>query len=132
MSTETIQSPDRLSRIAARVTDLLARMLGMEAAELDPASSFLELGADSLLLMQLSRGVETSFGVRVPFRRLLEGLSSIGELAAHLEREVPPEADPAPAPPATSDVPAAANQSAPPAPPAVRDRASIRRGPSVR
>ncbi|HEX6373984.1 MAG TPA: amino acid adenylation domain-containing protein [Longimicrobium sp.] len=105
--TDSLQAPDRLSRMAGRVTELFAKLVGTEPSRLRGDSSFLELGADSLLLMQLSRNVESTFGVRVPFRRLLEGMSTIGELSAHLVAEVPAEQDPDPAPaPAAAPVPA--------------------------
>jgi amino acid adenylation domain-containing protein len=80
-------SASRLSRIITRITAVFASLLGTDAARLHPASTFLELGADSLLLMQASRTIESTCGVRVPFRQLLEGLSTIERLAAHLERE---------------------------------------------
>jgi amino acid adenylation domain-containing protein len=104
VATETTQAPDRLARITARVAELFARLLGVQPAELDPGLTFLEQGADSLLLMQASRTVESAFGVRVPFRLLLDGLSTLADLAAHLEREAPPEADPAPEAPAPAAV----------------------------
>jgi hypothetical protein len=47
------------------------------------------------MLMQLSQNLETTFGVKVPFRRLFAELSTVTALAAHLERELP-----APPPPA--------------------------------
>jgi acyl transferase domain-containing protein/glutamate-1-semialdehyde aminotransferase len=86
------------SPTAAAVTELFARLLGRDPADLHPESSFLELGADSLLLMQASRTLETRFGVKVPFRQLLEGLSTVGVLSAHLEREAPLPVEPDPAP----------------------------------
>ncbi|HST61353.1 MAG TPA: aminotransferase class III-fold pyridoxal phosphate-dependent enzyme, partial [Longimicrobium sp.] len=85
----SIQPPDRRSRVARSITDLFARLLGAEAAQLDPSASFLELGADSLLLMQASRTIETAFGVQVPFRKLLEGLSTVDDLAGHLDGALP-------------------------------------------
>jgi amino acid adenylation domain-containing protein len=98
----SIQAPDRRSRVAAAVADVFARLLGTEAARLDPAASFLQLGADSLLLMQASRTIESSFGVKVPFRKLLEGLSTVDDLAGHLDGALPadfalPGEPPAPA-----------------------------------
>ncbi|HYH78527.1 MAG TPA: amino acid adenylation domain-containing protein, partial [Longimicrobium sp.] len=109
VATEITQAPDRLARITARVAELFARLLGVQPAELDPQLTFLEQGADSLLLMQASRTIESTFKVRVPFRRLLDGLSTLADLSAHLERESPPEADPAPeAPAAAAPAPAAA------------------------
>ncbi|HYH81261.1 MAG TPA: aminotransferase class III-fold pyridoxal phosphate-dependent enzyme, partial [Longimicrobium sp.] len=92
----SVPAADRASRIAGGVTELFARLLGTPAAELATTRTFLELGADSLLLMQASRTIEGSFGVKVPFRKLLEGISTIGELSAHLDRQVPPDAVPDP------------------------------------
>ncbi|HEV7589821.1 MAG TPA: amino acid adenylation domain-containing protein, partial [Longimicrobium sp.] len=116
VGTESIQA-GRASRITARVTDVFARLLGMEAAELDPSASFLELGTDSLLLMQASRNLESAFGLRIPFRRLLDGLDTIEALSAHLERELPADfalpGDPPPAAPAVIVADAAAPQPAP-------------------
>src|SRR4029078_7871166 len=77
------------SATAARVAGLFAGLVGRDASRLDPAHTFLEMGADSLLLMQLSRSLETEFGVTVPFRRLLDGLATVGALSAHLDREAP-------------------------------------------
>ena len=94
---------DPPSRMLPRVTEMFARLLDTAADRLHPGTSFVELGADSLLLMQASRALESTFGVKVPFRQLLDGLSTIRELAAHLERVVPPEADPSPSPVVRSD-----------------------------
>ncbi|HYR10836.1 MAG TPA: aminotransferase class III-fold pyridoxal phosphate-dependent enzyme, partial [Longimicrobium sp.] len=116
VATESIQVPARLSRITARVTELFAGLLGAQAAELDGESSFLEMGADSLLLMQLSRNVESTFGVRVPFRRLLDGLATITELSAHLNAEAAPDVEPEPAPAVAPAAPAEAAAVAPPPP----------------
>jgi amino acid adenylation domain-containing protein len=85
--------PGRPTRTAAAVAAVFAKLLGVEPEALDPDRSFLELGADSLLLMQASRTIESDFGVRVPFRKLLEGLSTVRELAAHVEREAPAHVD---------------------------------------
>jgi amino acid adenylation domain-containing protein len=89
VATESMQALERPSRTAARVAELFARLLGTDGAPLDPDASFLELGADSLLLMQASRSIESTFGVRVPFRHLLEGLATIRDLSEHLAREAP-------------------------------------------
>ncbi|WP_420124782.1 type I polyketide synthase, partial [Longimicrobium sp.] len=106
VQTESIQAPGRVSRIVATLTEALARMLGTEPAQVSTGAMFLDLGADSLLLMQFSRTVESLFGVRVPFRRFLEELSTLDDLSAHLDGALPadfalpgqpePEAEPAP------------------------------------
>ena len=95
-ASECTRDADHRSRILARVTEIFAGLLGMDPAEMDAESGFLEWGADSLLLLQLSRNVETTFGVRVPFRRLLQDLATLGEMADFLAAEVEPEPEPAP------------------------------------
>ncbi|HEU4562407.1 MAG TPA: amino acid adenylation domain-containing protein, partial [Longimicrobium sp.] len=105
-STEPVSAAPCASPTAAAVAELFARLLGRDPAELHPESSFLELGADSLLLMQASRSLESRFGVKVPFRQLLDGLSTMGALSAHLEREAPLPAQPDPAPAAAPARPA--------------------------
>ncbi|HSU12938.1 non-ribosomal peptide synthetase/type I polyketide synthase [Longimicrobium sp.] len=109
--TEPAAAPARRSRAAARVTELFAGLLGTDPAQLDAESSFLDLGADSLLLMQASRSIESTLGVRIPFRRMMEELSTPGALAAHLEHELPelaqPEPEPEPEPAAIAPEPVA-------------------------
>jgi amino acid adenylation domain-containing protein len=97
-ATESIRTPQRADRIAARLVELFARLLGTATSDVDASRTFLDHGADSLLLMQASRSIETEFGVRVPFRRLLEGVATISELSAHLDREIPSEPVIAPSP----------------------------------
>jgi amino acid adenylation domain-containing protein len=94
------------SPVTERVAGLFAGLLGRDAAELEGGRSFVELGADSLLLMQASRSIETAFGVRVPFRQLLEGLSTVDDLAAHIASEAPDAGLP-PSPAAAAPTPAA-------------------------
>jgi len=84
------------SPVLLRVSELFAGLLGRAPTDVDGGRTFLELGADSLLLMQASRGIEGAFGVRIPFRRLMEELSTVGDLAAHLERSLPAPPEPAP------------------------------------
>jgi amino acid adenylation domain-containing protein len=102
--------PARRERIAAALTDTFARLLGVGAADVAPGTAFLELGVDSLLLLQASRALEEGFGVKVPFRAFMEELSTVDALAAHLDAELPADAFPAPAeevpPPPTAASPA--------------------------
>jgi len=80
---------ERRGRIVNTVVAIFARLLGAESTDLDTRCTFLELGADSLLLMQASRSIESEFGLRVPFRLLLTKLSTIESLSAHLDDELP-------------------------------------------
>ncbi|MGH9593298.1 MAG: phosphopantetheine-binding protein, partial [Bryobacteraceae bacterium] len=68
----------------------------------DPSVSFMELGLDSLLLSQASQSLEKKFGVKIAFRQMLENLSTINDLADHLDRQLPPGAFAADSAPASS------------------------------
>ncbi|MCW5737640.1 MAG: amino acid adenylation domain-containing protein [Enhydrobacter sp.] len=98
----------------APIIEIMQSLSGM--SDLDPATSFVELGFDSLLLGQVARAVEKKFKVRITFRQLLQDYRSAAQLAAHLEMVVPSTAvQPAPVLP-SAPVPAtppAASVSAP-------------------
>jgi glutamate-1-semialdehyde aminotransferase/acyl carrier protein len=79
----------------AKLRTLFTDISGLSADQLIASVPFLEIGLDSLLLTQASTAIEKSFGVHVTFRQLLEELSSLDALAAHLAPSMPA---PAPAP----------------------------------
>ncbi|HLX09567.1 MAG TPA: amino acid adenylation domain-containing protein [Thermoanaerobaculia bacterium] len=79
----------------SEVRTLFAAVLG-ESAAIPATASFLELGADSLVLIEASRAIERRFGVRIPFRRMLEELATPARLADYLAVTLP-GALPAPA-----------------------------------
>jgi amino acid adenylation domain-containing protein len=66
------------------LAEIFGNTLGLDPQALDPRASFLELGADSLSLLQAAQKIESRVGVSVPFRTLLEEHPSIAALAAHL------------------------------------------------
>jgi amino acid adenylation domain-containing protein/FkbM family methyltransferase len=101
--------PDRW---LAEVRALFGGLLG-EATEIPPTASFLALGADSLTLIEASRAIERRFGLRIPFRRMLEELATPAQLAAWLAAALPAAAFRPPAatvpyaPPRSADPPPA-------------------------
>ncbi len=96
----------RRDEILHRLSEIFGSLLGVPASELDPAAPFVALGADSLILLQAAQSVERAFGLRIPFRRLVEEHHSVAALADHLLRELPPP--PPPAVTASSPLPAPA------------------------
>ncbi|HYH45752.1 MAG TPA: aminotransferase class III-fold pyridoxal phosphate-dependent enzyme, partial [Thermoanaerobaculia bacterium] len=97
----------RQARIAATVQGIVGRVLRIPPRDLDIEAPFLELGADSLALVEALRGLQESFGVKLTIRQLFEQLPSIAVLAAFLDQTLPPEAAPAAAPAAAVPAPAA-------------------------
>lgn len=79
----------RTSMIEECLVKIVADLFGFAAHEIDVCSSFLELGADSLLLMRVSRCVEDEFGIMIPFRALMTELPSIHAIAEHLTSTLP-------------------------------------------
>ena len=102
----------RASQLIPRLQALFAELSGMEAAALEPATGFLELGLDSLFLTQASNALQKQFGAKISIRSLLEDCSTLDTLAARLVSLMPPETVVA-TPPAVSAPPAAPAMAAP-------------------
>ncbi|WP_249039727.1 non-ribosomal peptide synthetase/type I polyketide synthase [Archangium gephyra] len=109
--------PKRLESIVAAVRKMVAQLLKAAPSEVDTQASFLEMGADSISLIEAIRLIETDYKLKLSVRQLFEELTTIEALAAHIERHLPPEQSlpqaPAPAaaavpPPAAAPVQAAA------------------------
>ncbi|MGH9648571.1 MAG: aminotransferase class III-fold pyridoxal phosphate-dependent enzyme, partial [Bryobacteraceae bacterium] len=114
---ESNQASRKLRFVAPLVT-IIQDLSGMDEATIDPSASFLELGFDSLFLTQVTQSVQGQFGVKITFRQLLDGLSSIHALAAFLDEQLPPAPEPIVPAPAMS-APAIAVSAVPAAPTSV-------------
>ncbi|HEV7515008.1 MAG TPA: aminotransferase class III-fold pyridoxal phosphate-dependent enzyme [Thermoanaerobaculia bacterium] len=91
----------------AEAKKAFSHLLGLDPAAVDEDISFIQLGAESIILLQFSQALQKSLGVKVHFRSLIEEFVSLRELTEHLEtivsaqqREVLSAA--APRPPATA------------------------------
>jgi natural product biosynthesis luciferase-like monooxygenase protein/amino acid adenylation domain-containing protein len=82
----------RRERILWTLRDMTARLLQTDLDQVDINASFLELGADSLVLINAIRDIQDSFGIKVSVRRFFEDLSNIGRLAGHIDEQLPPDA----------------------------------------
>jgi len=81
---------------------ILSESSGFELEELDHSSTFLELGFDSLFLIQMSQVIKNRTGVRVSFRQLIEETPTIDTLLAHLASSADLNAPATPAVPASA------------------------------
>ena len=90
----------RKDRLLVASRTLLEELSGYDLSQLDPATSLLELGLDSLLLTQAAQVFHRKFGVSITFRQLMEELGSLQQIAEHLDRTLPAEAFAPPAAPA--------------------------------
>jgi acyl transferase domain-containing protein len=71
-------------QLIARIKLLLESSSGLELADADPASTFLELGLDSLFLTQVATSLSKTFNVKITFRQLNEELANLEKLADFL------------------------------------------------
>ncbi|MBM3093834.1 amino acid adenylation domain-containing protein [Ensifer sp. T173] len=88
------------SRIPALQTSLITLLSDMSGEALGPGeagATFLELGFDSLFIGQFAQRIEKDYKIKLSFRELLSNIPSIQDLAAHLDRQLPPEPQQAPA-----------------------------------
>ncbi len=79
----------RQIELQAKLRTLFSEFSGIHPDALTCSANFTELGFDSLFLTQASGAIQRSFNVKVSFRQLLEELSTIEDLAAHLGRILP-------------------------------------------
>ncbi|MHC5724466.1 MAG: acyl carrier protein, partial [Nostoc sp.] len=63
----------------------------LSESEVDINTNFIELGLESMAMIQLSRVIQEEFGVKVNFRLLLEEVSTIETLAIYIASQLPPE-----------------------------------------
>jgi len=89
---------DRLSRIVLKLQEIAADLSGYGLEDVDPTTTFLELGFDSLFLTQLATAYKKQLGVEVTFRQLFDALPTMAALGAHIDATLPPDRLPPEAP----------------------------------
>lgn len=82
----------RQERLLVEVRTLMQELSGYDLTDIDPSTDLLELGLDSLLLTQAAQLIQRKFGAQISFRQLMEDLSSLSAIAAHLDQVLPASA----------------------------------------
>lgn len=84
-----MNSSTKRERISFALFPLISRWLHMESpSELDIHSNFLDLGADSISLLEAVKSLEKSFGLKVEIRQFFEELQTIDGLITYLEQHL--------------------------------------------
>jgi amino acid adenylation domain-containing protein len=115
--------PQRQQKIQDALRELIAKLLETDIDQIDVHMQFLEMGADSIVLVEAVHTIESEFGIKVNVRQLFEELFSINALATYLDQQMPTEEQspsPLPAEQTVTAVAAVAPQSIP-QPPAAGD-----------
>lgn len=82
----------RKQQITTKLTTLLLDLSGIEIAQEAYDTSFLELGFDSLLLTQVSSRLKKELKLNIRFRKFLEDVTTLNDLIAYCEAQLPQEA----------------------------------------
>ncbi|MGA9994261.1 MAG: aminotransferase class III-fold pyridoxal phosphate-dependent enzyme, partial [Pyrinomonadaceae bacterium] len=117
-STPHEPSPARKEKIFAEVQSIVGRLLEVNPSEIDAHTPFLEIGADSILLIEAIRTIENTYGVKLSIRQLFEELTTVDALVSYIDQTLPPE-QPSQTTPETPAALPLQVQVAPPAPLAV-------------
>lgn len=96
----------RAQRVLARLRAVASELSGYEPADLNEASTFLELGFDSLFLTQLATAFQREYGLKITFRQLFDELPTLRALADHIDRQLPAETPVSTPIPAADTIPA--------------------------
>lgn len=75
--------------IRQRIIAIVASLLATDVTKVDASAPLLEIGADSLILMQAVGRIENEFAVKIPVRAFFENLSTIEAVAAYLHERQP-------------------------------------------
>jgi natural product biosynthesis luciferase-like monooxygenase protein/amino acid adenylation domain-containing protein len=94
MNEPTRQQPDR-DEVRDSVVTLVAEMLRERPADVPLDVPFLEMGADSLVLVQAARKIDERFGVKIEIRQFFEEISSVASLADYIAERMTPTVAPA-------------------------------------
>jgi len=87
---------DRRPALTQRLRTLFEDISGIDLAEAEGGTPFVEMGLDSLTLTQAALQVKKSFKVNLTFRQLMESYRSFDALSSFLDASLPPEPAAAP------------------------------------
>ncbi len=80
---------NRRIAIVESLRTMVAELLHAAPADIDAQTQFLDMGADSIVLVDAVRKINQQFSVKIPIRSLFENLTNIEMLAAHLDTHAP-------------------------------------------
>ncbi len=87
VSPETGRRTEIISTLCSQMADLLATIPSEEEIHVP----FLEMGANSLTLMEIIRTIDNTFSLKVVMRQFFEELTNIDALATYIDQNLPPE-----------------------------------------
>ncbi len=84
-----------LDDILAQVKSIITDALKMDQGEISDTTALLEIGADSIIIMEVLKKIERTFQVKIPVRRIFEELTNIKLLGEFIHKNQPVSYQPA-------------------------------------
>ncbi|MGD1856295.1 MAG: aminotransferase class III-fold pyridoxal phosphate-dependent enzyme [Leptolyngbyaceae cyanobacterium] len=91
-SDDAVTPSNPVVQVQTELTTLVAKLLQISPEAVDPQAPFLEMGADSIVLIEAVQGIETRFGVTVTIRQFFEELQTLEALSNFIAQQMPAEA----------------------------------------
>ncbi|MGK7877175.1 MAG: aminotransferase class III-fold pyridoxal phosphate-dependent enzyme [Xenococcaceae cyanobacterium] len=90
---QVIQTPkiSQPEQIESTLQTILAKLLQTEPAQIDIHINFLDIGANSIVLIEALRKIEDTFGIQLSIAELFEKFPTIDSLATHISQNLPPD-----------------------------------------
>jgi amino acid adenylation domain-containing protein len=83
----------RVPAILQCIRGIIAQLTRADAANISLQLPFLEMGADSLVMIEAVRLIEKRYGLTLAIRRFFEDLSTIEALAEYIDANLPPDTE---------------------------------------
>lgn len=97
-SPEAVPTQSKQSEtIVQTLRSIVAKLLKADTSNIDVKAPFLEMGADSIVLVDAVRSIENTYGIKISIRQLFEELTTLDALASYIEENtisVPAEESP--------------------------------------
>ena len=77
------------TQILSELSNIVAKILQVSSSEIDIFASFLEMGADSIVLVEAVRTIEHTFDIKMTIRQMFEELTNIDSLASYIVQNQP-------------------------------------------
>lgn len=78
-----------LSEVLEQVKSIIIGALKMDEGEISDTTALLEIGADSIIIMEVLKKIERAFHVKIPVRRIFEELTNIKLLGEFIHKNQP-------------------------------------------
>jgi natural product biosynthesis luciferase-like monooxygenase protein/amino acid adenylation domain-containing protein len=85
---QAVLTDQRQQEILITLQTLVGNLLQMAPADVNVHTPFLEIGADSIVMVEAVRRIENTYGVKIAIRQLFEELSTLEALAIYLAQNL--------------------------------------------